>query len=972
MKERAVTADRRSPRSTIEVLLVDPTGTDARDGLAAGDEAFEVAVVPTAAAALDHLEREPFDCVVSRYALPDDDGLTLLARVRDGDDVPFVLFPRDGSEAVASEAIAAGVSDYVPDDGGTDRYERLAARVERAVCACADPDTLFANDSLRALAAAYPDMAFLLDESGRYLDVMAGPESEADLYAPPEEFLDRRVRDVLPEGPADRLRSLIERTLETGSVQSLTYGLDPGQGQQYFEARTAPLPRRRGRGVVVCTVRDVTDRLQYEQTLTALHRSAQTLAHDETREAVAGHAAETATQVLDFSGVAVFIHDPENAALRPVVHAGKYGEEYDSLPTLPADRDSNVGAAFLEGETIVQNDLQTAQTGVPVEAFDDERLREAQVDFRSGLYVSLGGHGVLVAIDETVGEFDDVAVELAELLGATVTDALDRVDREAELRDRERELEIYETIVDATSDPIYAIDDDGQFILVNDAYAAATGREKADLLGEHISALVDDGFADEEAYERGREASHELVDGEREERRFEAAVVVDGEERIVENNLAVLAADDGPYGTVNVLRDVTERAERERVMAAQRDELDTLNQINSLVHEVIGSLVRAATREEIEATVCERLADSALYQAAWTGERDVTGEGLVPRTAAGFSDDYVEWLGAQEGAVARDGPANAAVQTGEPQVIEAFEGNDAIPEEARAEADRIGMHSGICVPLAYGSAVYGILAVGSPREDAFSDREQSAFQVLGEVIGFAINAVQNRRLLLSDTTTELEFVSTDDGSFFNRTSAAAGCRLSLEGLVPVGDGTLVYYVGLDGTRPEQIQSLADEAAHIDDVRVVTERADDTLLEVTVSGESVVLALVERGASIQTAVSDNGESHLTVNVAPNVDVRTLVENVRESFPALRMVTRKELEFPQRAGSGFREVLDERLTERQRASLQAAYYGGYFEWPRESTAEEVADAMGISSPTLHQHLRAAQRKLLCAFFDDPSGT
>jgi predicted DNA binding protein len=44
------------------------------------------------------------------------------------------------------------------------------------------------------------------------------------------------------------------------------------------------------------------------------------------------------------------------------------------------------------------------------------------------------------------------------------------------------------------------------------------------------------------------------------------------------------------------------------------------------------------------------------------------------------------------------------------------------------------------------------------------------------------------------------------------------------------------------------------------------------------------------------------------------------------------------------------------------LTSAYYAGYFEWPRANTAEEVADSLGISPATLHEHLRTAERKLL----------
>jgi predicted DNA binding protein len=50
------------------------------------------------------------------------------------------------------------------------------------------------------------------------------------------------------------------------------------------------------------------------------------------------------------------------------------------------------------------------------------------------------------------------------------------------------------------------------------------------------------------------------------------------------------------------------------------------------------------------------------------------------------------------------------------------------------------------------------------------------------------------------------------------------------------------------------------------------------------------------------------------------------------------------------------------------LETAYFSGFFEWPRRNTGEDVAGAIGISSPTFHQHLRIAERKLLDATFDD----
>ncbi|KDS90859.1 HTR-like protein [Halorubrum saccharovorum] len=98
------------------------------------DDAFEVRSETDVDAALEAVESGSIDCVVSDYEMPDTDGLAFLERVRERDrTVPFVLFTGKGSEEIASEAISAGVTDYIQKRSGTDQYTVLANRVRNAV-----------------------------------------------------------------------------------------------------------------------------------------------------------------------------------------------------------------------------------------------------------------------------------------------------------------------------------------------------------------------------------------------------------------------------------------------------------------------------------------------------------------------------------------------------------------------------------------------------------------------------------------------------------------------------------------------------------------------------------------------------------------------------------------------------------------------------------------------------------------------
>lgn len=84
--------------------------------------------------ALDRIEKEAFDCIISDYQMPVMDGLDLLDAVREEHpDVPFILCTARGSEEVASQAISRGVTDYIQKGTDTDQYEVLANRVQNAI-----------------------------------------------------------------------------------------------------------------------------------------------------------------------------------------------------------------------------------------------------------------------------------------------------------------------------------------------------------------------------------------------------------------------------------------------------------------------------------------------------------------------------------------------------------------------------------------------------------------------------------------------------------------------------------------------------------------------------------------------------------------------------------------------------------------------------------------------------------------------
>jgi PAS domain S-box-containing protein len=126
-----------TPNNQIRVLHVDdePDFADmAATFLERENGRFDVETATNASEGVDRLARNDFDCVVSDYDMPGQNGIEFLEAVRaEHGDLPFILYTGKGSEEVASDAISAGVTEYLQKETGTGHYPILANRIRNAV-----------------------------------------------------------------------------------------------------------------------------------------------------------------------------------------------------------------------------------------------------------------------------------------------------------------------------------------------------------------------------------------------------------------------------------------------------------------------------------------------------------------------------------------------------------------------------------------------------------------------------------------------------------------------------------------------------------------------------------------------------------------------------------------------------------------------------------------------------------------------
>jgi predicted DNA binding protein len=369
------------------------------------------------------------------------------------------------------------------------------------------------------------------------------------------------------------------------------------------------------------------------------------------------------------------------------------------------------------------------------------------------------------------------------------------------------------------------------------------------------------------------------------------------------------------------------------------------------------ALSSASTRGGIERRACDRLVDGDPYTVAWIGEQRGDSVGVAAQAGPGAVE--LDGLSPDDGAVGEALARDEVRTTDDVQSDPAF-------TAWRDHADATGYRAAAVVPVGDGESSDSVLGIGTTAPA--TDRERALLSDLGRRIGQAITVAEQRKLLLADTVVELTVESGDPDSFFVRLSAEHDCAVTLDGVVPGEAGALVYFVTLAGASAEQVLSWVTDRAAVDDARLVRDYGEESLLELVVSGRDVATTLVEHGATVGEMEATGGTERVVGQVSAETDVRQLVTAVRDAFPETKLLTKRERDRPAETPTAFRASLRDSLTEKQSAVLQAAYHAGYFEWPRGSTAEELADAIGITSPTLHNHLRRAQQKLLTAFFTD----
>ncbi|MFC4439058.1 MULTISPECIES: bacterio-opsin activator domain-containing protein [Natrialbaceae] len=953
-------------RDDTRLLVVEPAPADEEtttitERARETDAVADVRSFASAQAALESLESNAIDCIVCAHELGTTNGLDLLETIRDREpNLPVVFAPANGDERLASDAVAAGVTEYVP----RERRDSLAAAIDSAI-ARGQTDRA-AQERARQFESIFEDSdtySWVLEPDG---DVRRTNTGALEAIDATESDVQGRPFWALPwwertEDGREAIRTAVERAADgTAAHRELTRTVPPeterdrtdAGGARTFEVSVRPVRDEIGTVVsLFAQATDVTERVRLEAEL---------------RESEELHRV-TLNNMTD----TVLITDDDGAFtyVCPNVHFifGYTDDEIHEMGTI----DELLAPELFDREELAEEGVLTNIECTATDKAGREHtllvnVREVSIQDGTILYSCRDvtkrkrREEALTALHRTARAllYAETDREIADRIVADGTDVLD-LGASAAFRFDTDENVLQPVASSPGMDRLHgplptrrANDESvpGQVFVEGEPRFFADVHESSSL-SNPTTELRSAGFVplgDHGVFVAGSPTVDAFDDVSRE--------------------LTELLAATAEAALDRVERERTLR-ERDRELKRRNRQLTRLNQVNEIIREIDAALVRAETRDEIERAVCERLTAAERFAFAWIGTTDAAGDRLESNAhdGTGRGQEYLDSVSFSLADATEPAARTAATRevTVVPNVVDRLH-----DEPWRKAALSRDYQSAIGVPLAYDEFTYGVLTVYADRPDAFDETTRAVLAELGETIASAIAAVERKRALLTDSRTRFEFDVNDDSFVFTQLARRADCVLSFDGGVRQHDERISVFVTVDGAPVADVATAAADLVAVEDVRVISvEQAGDgpggtVLLELT--QPFLALQLADHGVVLRRLEATPEAAQLVVDVPSAVNASGSVDLVTNAFTEVELRSKRTVE--RTSPRDLHSELVDRLTERQLEVVQMAYYGGYFESPRERSGEDVAETLDISPAAFYRHIRRVQRSLFVVLFEE----
>ncbi|MBN1261840.1 MAG: PAS domain S-box protein [Anaerolineae bacterium] len=438
----------------------------------------------------------------------------------------------------------------------------------------------------RALLETIPDMMFLFNQDGTFLDFKA--EAGQELLVPPELFLGRKVHQVLPPHIADLTMENLHKALATRKLHTFVYQSPIGEEVHTYEARIGRVSPTTGLGLV----RDITERQRAQ-------------AERERFAAQLSTAAEIARQVgtiLDtdellntvipllkerFGLYHAQVYVLEEATGDLVLRAG-----YGPIGQIMLEQGHRIGAeqeqslvqrAATIRDVVVANDVLQEADFMPNLLLPETRA-EVAVPAMIGEQVI----GVFDVQSDQVDFFTEADLNVYRTLAGQIASAFQTARLFEQQKETQQALraavEKTRAIFEAMTEGLVVTGMMGKIEDLNDATLRLHGfKNREEVVGRSAMQLFDRAY-----WSRAAETMRRAMEMGRSELSAYRMIRSDRSTFEAEMNAALLRDADGkPAGFVNIIRDITERtraeAERARFAAELRTAADISSQVTSIL-----------------------------------------------------------------------------------------------------------------------------------------------------------------------------------------------------------------------------------------------------------------------------------------------------------------------------------------------------------------------------------------------------
>ena len=459
----------------------------------------------------------------------------------------------------------------------------------------------YRKDRFRAYVETATDILSVVDENG--VSKFESPAIERVLGYDPDDLVGVDNFQYIHPEDRERVRDVFTAMIKEPDVTTdkAEYRFRHADGGWvWLETRGSNETHTAVNGYVLVS-RDITERKQRERKLTRLQRRIQRLMYTQTKEETAQVATDAANDIIDAPLSGVHLRDESEDAMTLVAVAETVPDAFDEPLWYPRGAESGSRAALL---------WEAFEDGDPLRIDDTHEYEPLTEETPTGsaLIHPLGRHGVFIVSAEEPHAFDETDETLVEILAMSLTTALDRVERESELRARREELERQNERLAELTDrleeqyrhlfeeaPVMAVvtrNEDGTPVVedCNRLFAETLGYDRDAVVGRELADFYTSesrrALFDEDGYERALTGAFA-----REDRDLLAA---DGE--VVETVLRAVPRCDTAGerdGTLALYIDITEREQLKR-------EKERLEEFTSIVsHDLRNPLNVAHARLEL-------------------------------------------------------------------------------------------------------------------------------------------------------------------------------------------------------------------------------------------------------------------------------------------------------------------------------------------------------------------------------------